>query len=166
LRGARALAISQTFTVHRELERLLAAIREVRQEQAALRPTHANQPSDDATPYVKVYRLPEPSAHAAGGVARGPLREPPTIAAASAVAKGGDEPAAQVLSPQPRLIEAVAKTPHQPTAKELAESIPAAIAPESWAQGRTMIAAAGHSLIVRQTRPVHREIARLLEKLK
>ena len=55
-----------------------------------------------------------------------------------------------------------------PTADELSKSIPAVVAPESWDLygGPGAIRAAGNSLIVRQTRPVHREIARLVEDLK
>ena len=172
LRNARALAISQTFAVHREIEGVLAAIREIRQEQAPERPTQAALPIDDKTPYVKVYRLPERAAavkvaqSATAAVAQAAPNEAPTAGIAPADAKTGVKPAPEVVRPQPPLIAAAAMPPHYPTAQELAEAISASISPESWAEGRTAIHAAGHSLIVRQTRGVHREIARLLEQLR
>ncbi|HUY87249.1 MAG TPA: hypothetical protein VMV10_00795 [Pirellulales bacterium] len=197
-RNARALVISQTFAVHREIERLLAAIREVRQEQAAERPTHAAQQIDDETPYVKVYRLPEPPAPAVvkaphgasnihfpwhvfcypapavvkaphgavGAASQATPKQAPAEAAAPADAKPGDKPATKVIRPQPPVVAGATVLSRYATAKELADAIPAAVAPESWADGRTAIRSAGNSLIVRQTRPVHREIARLLEQLK
>ena len=172
-RNARALAISQTFAVHREIEQLLAAIRAVRQEQAAERPTHAALPIDDRTPYVKIYRLPEPAAPAASqalhrataAVAQASPNEAPNAGAAPAEAKAADQQAPDAVRPHPRPI-AAAKRPHYPTAQELAQAISASISPESWTEGRTAICPAGHSLIVRQTRGVHREIARLLEQLR
>jgi len=173
-RGARALVISQTFAVHREIERLLAAIREVRQEQAAERPRQAAQPIDDETPYVKVYRLPDPSAPVAATRPRGAVaaatqatpKQAPAEAAAPADAKPGDMPTPKVIRPQPPVVAGATGLSRYATAKELADAIPAAVAPDSWAKGQTTIRSAGNSLIVRQTRPVHRQIARLLEQLK
>lgn len=172
--NARALVISQTFAVHREIEGLLAAIREVRQQQAVERPSQAAQPIDDKTPYVKVYRLPEPAATAAAktslavdaAVSPATPDDAPRAGAAPADAKAGQQPASKARHLQPQSVAAAAKAPYYATAQELAEAISASISPESWTEGRTAIHAAGHSLIVRQTRPVHREIARLLAQLR
>jgi hypothetical protein len=52
-------------------------------------------------------------------------------------------------------------------ADQLAEAIPGVIAPENWdlSGGAGAIRAVNGLLIVRQTRPVHREIRQLLEQL-
>ena len=168
-RNSRALVILQTFAVHREIERLLASVRAVRQEQASAAPKQADdEVQDNVTLYVKVYRLPQAWAHPA------PATQAPVKEAAPAGEKPGDNPAPKEVLPQfgmgggmgmggPR-----AATSRWPTAGELAVAIPAVVSPESWnlSGAPGAIRAAGNSLIVRQTRPVHREIARLLEQLK
>jgi hypothetical protein len=187
-RNARAVVISQTFAVHRQVERLLASVRAARQEQAAAAPKQAEEEvHDDETPYVKVYRLPagwaSPAAVNVGGGAGGAVAQPGQPAAVQGKDNQGQAKPRQV---QPQMgggmmfgaggaamgggmgRSRAAATPQSPTAGELSKAIPAILAPDSWdlSGGPGAIRAAGNSLIVRHTRPVHREIARLLEQLK
>ena len=187
-RNARAVVISQTFAVHRQIERLLADVRAARREQAAAAPKQAeDEVQDDATLYVKVYRLPAAWAgpvatHFGGGVGGGaaPIGQPAVIHGKA------EEPKGKPQHVQPQMAGGLAMAagmaamgggtgrsrsaaaPRLPSAEELAKAIPAVILPESWdiSGGLGAIRAAGNSLIVRQSRPVHREIARLLEQLK
>jgi len=181
-RSARAIVISQTFAVHRQIERLLAGVRAVRQEQTVAAPKQAeDEVKDDATPYVKVYRLPAawaamhlPGA-ASGGSATTPHQAPANHAPPAKV-DAGEKPVSKDVHPQfgmGGMGGGVVRSPTAPvrpfpTADELSRSIPAVVSPESWelSGGPGAIRAAGNSLIVRQTRPVHIEIARLLEQLK
>lgn len=182
-RSARAIVISQTFAIHRQIERLLAGVRAVRQEQvAAAAPKQAeDEVQDDVTPYVKVYRLPAAWAatHLAGTAGGGPaadVRRAPANQAPPAKADAGEKPVSKDVLPQFGMggmaggvvIAHSAPARPFPTADDLSKSIPAVVSPESWdlSGGPGAIRAAGNSLIVRQTRPVHREIARLLEQLK
>lgn len=188
-RNARAIVISQTFAVHRQVERLLSSVRAVREAQAAAEPKQAeDEVQDDQTPYVKVYRLPagwaSPAAVNVGGSgAGGAVAQPGQPAAVQGKDNQGQAKPRQV---QPQMgggmmfgvggaamgggmgRSRAAATSQSPTADELSKAIPAIVAPEGWdlSGGPGAIRAAGNSLIVRQTRPVHREIARLLEQLK
>jgi hypothetical protein len=185
-RNARALVVSQTFATHRQIERLLASVREVREAQAAADPKQAeDEVQDDQTLYVKVYRLPAawagPAAMRSGGAAGGgsAASAQPAAANPSPPAQGknaGETPAPKHVHPQFGMggmgggMVRAQTTPASPfpTADELSKAIPAVVAPESWdlSGGPGSIRAAGNSLIVRQTRPVHGELARLLGELK
>ena len=181
-RNARAIVISQTFAIHCQIERLLAGVRAVRQEQTAAASKQAeDEVKDDVTPYVKVYRLPAAWAamHLAGTAGGGPaavVRQAPATPAPPAKEDAGEKPVSKDVLPQFGMggmgggavrSQAALARPF-PTADDLSKSIPAVISPESWdlSGGPGAIRAAGNSLIVRQARPVHREIARLLEQLK
>jgi hypothetical protein len=191
-RNSRTLVISQTFAVHRQIERLLAAVRDVRRSQAIDEPKQAEEDvKDDETLYARVYRLPAAWTHRSGtgmgggmGGKTGPAPAAPPPAPAKAAApveeKTGDKPAPKEVLPQMGMGgmgggggsggggSRVSPPRAYPTAAELAEAVPAVIAPESWdvSGGLGAIRPAGNALIVRQTRPVHREIVRLLEQLK
>lgn len=181
-RSARAIVISQTFAIHRQIERLLAGVRAVRQEQTVAAPKQAEaEVEDDETPYVKVYRLPAAwaSTHLRGAAGGGPAATPhqaPAKQTPPAKENGGEKPVSKDIHPHfgmggmggGMVRPQAAPTRAFPTADELSKAIPAVVAPESWdlSGGPGAIRAAGNSLIVRQTRPVHREIARLLEELK
>ena len=168
LRSARALAISQTYECHREIEDFLAALRAAKRQQAAGKPDAAAKAADDETITLKIYKLPLHwlySKSAAPNLA--PAAPPSPAPAKEEPAKAGAE----------------AKTPptvlsqmgggigmnHQgyPTVEQLAEAIPASIEPESWAEagGQGTISIVGHALAIRQTNRIHREIRRFLEAL-
>ena len=181
-RNARVIVISQTFAVHRQIERLLASLRATRPEQTAAATKQADgEVTDDATPYVKVYRLPAAwtATHLggpAGGRPAAAVHQAPANHAPPAKENAGEKPVSKDVHPQfgmggtaGGMVRAQAAPVRPfPTADELSKSIPAVVAPESWdlCGGPGAIRAAGNSLIVRQARPVHREIARLLEALK
>lgn len=181
-RNSRVIVISQTFAIHRQIERLLASLRATLQEQTAAAPKQADdEVKDDVTPYVKVYWLPAAWAatHLGGAAGGGPaaaVHRAPATQASPAKEDAGEKPVSKDVLPQLGMggmgggVVRAQGAPARPfpTADDLSKSIPAVISPESWdlSGGPGAIRAAGNSLIVRQTRPVHREIARLLEQLK
>ncbi|HXT58065.1 MAG TPA: DUF4974 domain-containing protein [Pirellulales bacterium] len=180
-RNAHALVIDQTSTVHRQIERLLAAVRDARRAQAAEEPKQAeDEVKDDETLYVQVYRLPAAWMHPprrgmGGGAGRAPSsapRQAPATSTAPAKDKPGDKPAPKNVHPQMGMGGggmggAASSSRSVSMADQLAAAIPGVIAPENWdvSGGAGAIRAVGDTLIVRQTRPVHREIRQLLEQL-
>ncbi|HEV7222449.1 MAG TPA: hypothetical protein VGN42_07095, partial [Pirellulales bacterium] len=89
--------------------------------------------------------------------------------------KPGDKPAPKSVHPQMGsgglgmggMGGAASSSRRLSMADQLAEAIPGVIAPENWdlSGGAGAIRAVNGLLIVRQTRPVHREIRQLLEQL-
>ncbi len=175
-RSAQALVISQTFQVHREIEKLLAALRAVKKEHVGNQPQAAAEAvQDDETFYVVVYRLPAAWRY---HVTTGHMAPPAGGAAPDATPQSGDgKPAAEspkapkTVLPQMGM-GGMGMGGLQPrtsaTAEELAKAIPAVIEPDSWDinGGEGSVRCVDHKLLVRQTRPVHRQIEQLLKELR
>ena len=159
--GARALAISQTFEIHREIERFLAALRAVKQRQPDQQPPRAE--ADEHSLHLKIYKLPAAwAAHRVGKKGAAPAVAPPAVAAQA----GGDaKTTPEVQAPAARTGDKA--PPPAPTVDQLAVAVPAVIEPDSWSAsgGNGAISVVGNALAVRQTNRVHREIRRFLQAL-
>lgn len=168
LHSARALAISQTYECHREIEDFLASLRAAKQQQAAARPDAASIGADDEAICLKIYKLPRHWLQSTSVDPRStPTAQPPAAPAKEDPAKAGAKAktAPTVLSQ----MGGGMGMNHQgyPTVEQLAKAIPASIEPESWVEagGQGTISIVGHALAIRQTNRVHREIRRFLEAL-
>jgi hypothetical protein len=159
--GARALAISQTFEIHREIEHFLAALRAVKQRRPDQPPPRAE--ADEHSLHLKIYKLPAAwAAHRDGRKGAAPTVAPP---AAVPPADGDAKTTPHVQTPAARTGDAA--PPHSPTVDQLAAAVPAVIEPDSWSAsgGDGAISIVGNALAVRQTDRVHREIRRFLQAL-
>lgn len=168
IRNSRALAISQTFEVQREIEDFLASLRAVKRRLADGRPKAAA--ADDAAISLKIYKLPSYWAQSTGGAQRpAPAAAPPAEPPAEKK-PGGDIGAAQTPPAiYSQMGAGMGMTPQNfPTVEQLVKAIPASIEPDSWSGsgGAGTIAPVGQALAIRQTNRVHREIRRFLQALK
>lgn len=175
-RGAQALVITQTFQVHRDVEKLLAALRSLKKEQAESQPQTAEaEVQDDETYYVVVYRLPAAWRYRAamGGGASAASLSPPANPQPAADKPAKEEPKVP-KTVQPQMViggmgmGGMSVVHTSITAEELAKAFPAVIEPDSWdvEGGEGAIRAVDHKLLVRQTRPVHRQIEQLLQEMR
>lgn len=166
LDSSSALAVSQTFECHRDIEAFLTSLRAIKRQQAAGRPQAAEAKVDDEAISLKIYKLPllwvrSPSPAPSPAPAAAPPAQPaPPTKEGEAKAQppavhsqmgGGFGPGLQPF----------------PTVEQLAKAIPISIEPDSWAQsgGEGSIAVVGQSLAIRQTNRIHREIRRFLQAL-
>lgn len=172
---ARALAISQTFVCHREIEAFLATMRAVQRRAAENRPAAAAaNAADDATISLKIYKLPRHwIASAAAVQPPAPAVAPP---AAAPPAPAGVEKKPAENKPAVQAAPAVHSQmgggfgsgfQNHPTIEQLLKAIPAAIEPDTWSNsgGEGTISPVGQALAIRQTQRVHREIRRFLQAL-
>lgn len=142
---ARAIVVTQTRAIHRQIRDLLAQLRSVSSSAPAEGAAAATETIEGVElqdlPYLKIYRLDNRYTGAGGGMG-GQL----------SVAGSGAEPT------QP---------PVDSGAQELAAAIPALVAPETWDSvgGSGSIRAVKVTLLVRQHRHVHEQIAQLLKAL-
>ena len=187
IESSRALAVSQTFECHREIEAFLTSLRAIRRQQVAGKDKAAEAvAADDDAIALKIYRLPPHWAQSLGAAPRpAPAAAPPSQPAPVQPAPVQPAPVQPApVQPAPPAKDGGAKAPppavHSqmgggfganserfPTAEQLAKAIPVSIEPASWTQsgGEGSIAVVGHSLAIRQTNRIHREIRRFLQAL-
>ena len=168
-RVAEAIVISQTFRTHREIENLLTDLRTVRRAHVADQPKAAKEAvQDDQTFYVKVYRLSDAwfrSMAMLGGM--GGVQSTNAQPPANQPADQEPPKAPKDVQPQFGGMGASPANCSHLTAEDLVKAIAAVIEPESWdiSGGGGSIRAFDNRLLVRQTRPVHRQIEQLLREM-
>ncbi len=173
-RSAKALVISTSFHVHRDIEQLLATVRAAKQEQIAAKPQADREEDavpDDETSYLKVYRLPFQWSNYSlmmGGMGGGfaPANIQPAAEKPAETSAEQESPASpNEVQPQTRGGPRRVTVSNSSPAEDLAKAIPAVIEPDSWSPEGGSIHAFDYMLFVHQRRAVHRQIESLLRKL-
>ncbi|MCH8922103.1 MAG: hypothetical protein IIA67_03005 [Planctomycetes bacterium] len=144
---AGVLVVSQTQSVHRQIAPLLATLHRLRGTPVELKAKKARKEARDKEVIVRVYRVTN-----VRGLAGGPSKDSTEGNAKAAEDKTNDES----LPPD----YAAAKR----SADALAGLIRKAVLPKSWGKEHFVRAIPG-TLTIRQSRRVHREIGRLLDKM-
>jgi hypothetical protein len=172
--GSESLVISQAAYVHDEIEHLLSSLRQAREDQPR---READPPGEGEKGMIlKVYRVPEhwpdTLADAAAINAARPANQRQPADGRKELKVEADDGVAVPAGIHPQFdircagVHIVKPLTHDPvvSARQLAEVIPAVIEPESWesAGGQGVIHAVAGSLLVRQSKSVHRQIRQLL----